>query len=180
MGQFGPEWETCEDMDKKRTWDKKLGLGRQKIFEVRRIHNDITFIDTFLTPEFCKEYRLFSFNYNEQGGNYVIESREFQKVKLRLLFSLTNFGKPWIYVIDGNHRNRGELLLRHDHNGVDLKLDEARDTLANVQYIWARPVHLETVLDNQPTLLSFDGTDHTQQVIGGADDARRNPSAKAR
>ena len=28
MGQFGPEWENCEDMDKKRTWDKKLGLGR--------------------------------------------------------------------------------------------------------------------------------------------------------
>src|SRR5918995_336022 len=163
MGQFGPEWENCEDMDKKRTWDKQLGLGRAKIFEVRKIHNDITFIDTFLTPEFCKEYNLFSFNYNEQGHNYVIESREFQKVKQRLLFSLTNFGKPWIYVIDANHKNRGELLLRHEHNGVELKLDEARDTLANVQYIWARPVHLETVSDGAPSLLSFDGTEHTMQ-----------------
>ena len=28
----------------------------------------------------------------------MIESREFQKVKQRLLFSLTNFGKPLIYV----------------------------------------------------------------------------------
>ena len=178
MGQFGPEWENCEDMDRKLTWDRQTGLGRQKIFEVRRVHNDITFIDTFLTPEFCKEYKLFSFNYNEPGHNYVIESREFQKVKQRLLFSLTNFGKPWIYVINGNHRNRGELLLRHEHNGVDLKLDEARDTLAHVQYLWSRPVHLETRLDNQPTLLSFDGTDHTQQVIGGTDDARGKPAAK--
>jgi spore cortex formation protein SpoVR/YcgB (stage V sporulation) len=65
---------------------------------VRKIHNDITFIDTFLTPEFCSEHKLFSFNYHEQGGNYVIESREFEKIKQRLLFSLTNFGKPWIYV----------------------------------------------------------------------------------
>ena len=68
----------------------------------------------------------------------MIESREFQKVKQRLL-GLTNFGKPWIYVIDGNYRNRGELLLRHEYNGVELKVDEARDTLANLQYVWPRP-----------------------------------------
>jgi stage V sporulation protein R len=180
MGQFGPEWEGCEDMDKKRTWDKQLGLGRQKIFEVRKIHNDITFIDTFLTPEFCKEYNLFSFNYQDQTKNYVVESREFQKVKQRLLFSLTNFGKPWIYVVDGNHRNRGELLLRHEHHGVDLKVDEARDVLANIQYIWSRPVHLETIGDGHPTVLSFDGTEHTQQVIGGTDDANRKAAPKAK
>jgi stage V sporulation protein R len=180
MGQFGPEWENCEDMDKKRTWDKQLGLGRQKVFEVRKIHNDITFIDTFLTPEFCKEHNLFSFNYQEQTKNYVIESREFQKVKQRLLFSLTNFGKPWIYVIDGNHRNRGELLLRHEHHGVDLKVDEARDVLANLQYMWTRPVHLETVADGHPTVLSFDGTEHTQQVIGGTDDANRKSAPKTK
>ncbi|MCI0702431.1 MAG: SpoVR family protein [Planctomycetia bacterium] len=180
MGQFGPEWDNCEDMDKKRTWDKQLGLGRQKIFEVRKIHNDITFIDTFLTPEFCKEYNLFSFNYQEQTKNYVIESREFQKIKQRLLFSLTNFGKPWIYAVDGNHRNRGELLLRHEHNGVDLKIDEARDVLANVQYIWARPVHLETITDGHPTVLSFDGNEHTQQVTGGTDDASRKAPAKTK
>ncbi|MCS6864390.1 MAG: SpoVR family protein [Gemmataceae bacterium] len=178
MGQFGPEWENCDDMEKKRTWDKQLGLGRQKIFEVRKIHNDITFIDTFLTPEFCKEHNLFSFSYQEQTKNYVIESREFHKIKQRLLFSLTNFGKPWIYVIDGNHRNRGELLLRHEHHGIDLKLDEARDVLANLQYIWARPVHLETVCDGQPTLLSFDGSEHTQQAIGGTDDRKTTPKTK--
>ncbi|MBA4187704.1 MAG: SpoVR family protein [Planctomycetaceae bacterium] len=180
MGQFGPEWENCDDMEKKRKWDTGVGLGRKKIFEVRKIHNDITFIDTFLTPEFCKEHGLFSFNYNEPGANYVIESREFQKVKQRLLFSLTNFGKPWIYVVDGNYRNRGELMLRHEHNGVDLKGDEARDTLSNVQFIWARPVHLETIFDGQPTIMSFDGSDHTQQIIGGTNDASRNAPSKAK
>ena len=86
------------------TGTSKLGLGRKKIFEVRRIHNDITFIDTFLTPEFCSEHKLFSFAYQDQARHYVIESREFQKIKQRLLFSLTNFGKPWIYVVDGNYR----------------------------------------------------------------------------
>src|SRR5262249_948836 len=27
-GRFGKEYEECDDLDKKRTWDKQLGLGR--------------------------------------------------------------------------------------------------------------------------------------------------------
>jgi Uncharacterized conserved protein len=138
-GRFGKEYEECDDLEKRRNWDKQLGLGREKIFEVRRIHNDITFIDTFLTPEFCVENKMFTFAYQEQAGVYYIDSRDFQKIKQRLLFSLTNFGKPWIYVVDGNYRNRGELLLGHQFNGVELRLDHAADTLANIQYIWGRP-----------------------------------------
>ncbi len=179
-GQFGKEWEDCDDLAKKRAWDRKIGLGRKKIFEVRKIHNDITFIDTFLTPEFCQEHQMFSYAYNEQGGNYVIESREFQKIKQRLLFGLTNFGKPWIYVADANYRNRGELLLRHDHQGIDLKLDKAADTLANVGAIWSRPVHLHTVIDNQPSLMSFDGNNHTIKNLGESDDPRKQTAEKTR
>ncbi len=52
-GRFGKEYDECDDLDKRRSWNKELGLGRKKIFEVRRVHNDITLIDTFLTPEFC-------------------------------------------------------------------------------------------------------------------------------
>jgi stage V sporulation protein R len=179
-GQFGKEYDECDDLDKKRKWDLQLGLGRKKIFEVRRIHNDITFIDTFLTPEFCVRYKLFSFAYQEQGGQYVIESREFEKIKQRLLFSLTNFGKPWIYVVDGNYRNRGELLLRHQFNGVEIRTDLAADVLTNVQFIWGRPVHLHTLVDGKPTMLSFDGTEHTTKTGGEIDDPRKQAPAKSR
>src|SRR5262249_55877329 len=114
------------------------------------------------------------------AGQYVIESREFEKIKQRLLFSLTNAGKPWIYVVDGNYRNRGELLLKHQHNGVDLRLDQANDTLANLQFIWSRPVHLQTVVDGKPTILSFDGTEHTTRNAGESDDAKRTNPSKTR
>jgi stage V sporulation protein R len=179
-GKFGKEYDDCDDLDKKRKWDKKLGLGRQKIFEVRRVHNDITFIDTFLTPEFCQQHQMFSYAYQDQTANYVIESREFDKIKKRLLFSLTNFGKPWIYVVDGNYRNRGELLLRHEHNGIDLKMDRAADTLANIQYIWGRPVHLQTVIEEKPSMMSFDGSEHSTRTLGDADDPRKHASGKAK
>ncbi len=179
-GRFGKDFDECDDLEERRKWNKHLGLGRKKIFEVRRIHNDITFIDTFLTPEFCVEHQMFSYAYQEQGSNYVIESREFQKIKERLLFSLTNFGKPWIYVVDGNYRNRGELLLRHDHNGIDLKLDKAADTLTNVQNVWNRPVHLHTLVDNQPSLMTYDGSAHSIKNLGDSDDPRKHSSSKTK
>jgi stage V sporulation protein R len=46
-----------------------------------------------------------------------------------------------------------------------LKLDHARDTIANVQKIWKRPVHIETVLNGKGRLLSFDGTEHHEQEV---------------
>ena len=167
-GQFGPEWDECDNYDTRRNWDKKLGLGRQKIFEVRRIHNDVTFIDTFLTVDFCRRYQLFSYRHNDQTEMYEIESREFKKIKERLLFNLTNFGQPIIRVKDANHRNRGELYLQHEYFGVDLRLDHAQDTLRHLHRLWTRPVHLETCVDGRPTLLSFDGTDHSIRPLGGS------------
>ena len=151
----------CDDWQEKRSWNTDAGLGRKKIFEVRRVHNDLTFIDEFLTLDFCRDHRLFSFGYNGQSGYYEIESREFEQVKQQLLFSLTNMGRPLIYVRDGNYKNRGELFLEHRYSGPELKLDYARATLENVFQLWKRPVHIETILDDEITVLSFDGTEHT-------------------
>lgn len=169
-GRFGKDYDECDDLEKKRAWNLDLGLGREKIFEVRKVHNDITFIDTFLTPEFCVEHKLFSFAWQEQAGVYYIDSRDFEKVKQRLLFSLTNFGKPWIEVVDGNFGNRGELLLFHKYNGVELRLDHASDTMMNLQFIWGRPVHLQTMVDEKPALLSYDGHEPNIRTGGELDD----------
>jgi len=179
-GKFGKDYDECDDLEKRRKWNKDLGLGRQKIFEVRRVHNDITFIDTFLTPDFCREHKMFAYAFQDASGQYVIETREFQKVKQRLLFSLTNFGKPWIYAIDGNFRNRGELLLKHEFNGIELRQDWAKEVLANIQNLWGRPVHVETVVDNKPTLISFDGSEHSSKPTGETDDTKRNAPAKTK
>jgi stage V sporulation protein R len=156
-GKFGKEYEDCQDIQAKRNWDMKLGLGQQKLFEVRRLYNDVTFIDEFLTTEFAEQQKLFTFDYNNQSNFYEISSREFQNVKEKLLFQLTNFGQPYICVENGNYGNRGELYLRHRHEGIDLKLDYANDTMRNLYTIWTRPVHLETVIDEVPYLLTFDG-----------------------
>ncbi len=162
-GRFGKEYDECDDIAARREWDTKAGLGRQKIFEVRRIHNDLTFIDTFLTLEFCREHKMFSFGYNPSDDAYEIESREFPKIKDRLLFNLTNMGRPQIAVRDANYKNRGELFLEHSFNGVELKTAYAHDTLANLYRLWGRPVHIETMLEGAKATLSFDGHEHATE-----------------
>ena len=161
-GAFGEEYDDCDNYHVKRDWNKETGLGRQKIFEVRRIHNDLTFIDEFLTLDFCRQHKLFSFGFNEDSGYYEIESREFEKVKQRLLFNLTNVGRPIIYVKDGNYKNRGELFLEHRYSGVELQTNYAQDTLANLYKLWKRPIHIETMLEDVKVILSFDGQEHTR------------------
>ena len=164
-GKFGKEYDECTDIATKRNWDRQLGLGRQKIYEVRRLYNDVTFIDEFLTPEFVIENKLFTFRYNRDTDIYEIASREFMEIKEKLLFRLTNFGQPFIYVEDGNYNNRGEMYLRHRHEGVDLKMDYARDTMRNLHKIWTRPIHLETLIEDKKRLLSFDGRDFSERRI---------------
>ncbi|HEX6939813.1 MAG TPA: SpoVR family protein, partial [Longimicrobiales bacterium] len=161
-GRHGPDWDACDDFEARRRWDTGAMKGREKIFEVRRHYNDVTFIDEFLTPEFVRRHGLFTYDYDRASGQYVISDRDFHAVKERLLFSLTNFGQPTIEVVDANHMNRGELVLAHRYEGVPLKLDQALETLENVQSLWKRPVHVETWLDDAPVVLSYDGVEHTR------------------
>jgi stage V sporulation protein R len=179
-GQFGPEYDACDNHEARQRWDTQAGLGRKKIFEVRRFHSDVTFIDTFLTPDFCRRHRMFSFKHNDQNETYEIESREFKQIKERLLFGLTNFGQPIIRVKDANYRNRSELYLFHEHFGLDLKLDHAQDTLRHLHRLWTRPVHIETVVDGRPNLLSFDGSDHSVRPLGGTTHEQPEPKDRRR
>jgi len=156
-GKFGKEYEQCDDVNEKKRWDKKLGQGRQKIFEVRKLHNDVTFIDSFMNEEFCEQQKLYTYAYNRRNGMYEIVDRDWRKVKDQMLFSLTNFGQPIICVENGNYENRGEMLLTHQHEGMDLEYDKACETLRNLQVLWRRPVHMLTKWNTQPKILSFDG-----------------------
>ena len=60
-GRFGLEWERCDDLAAKRSWDRQLGLGNEKLFQVRKIYNDVTFIDEFFTEDFCREQLFLHF-----------------------------------------------------------------------------------------------------------------------
>jgi stage V sporulation protein R len=119
---------------------------------------------------------MFTFGADEKRGVYVIEGREFEKIKQTLIFNLTNGGKPQIILKDANHDNAGELLLEHKHTGIPLKRSYAEETLKNIFKIWKKPVVLETKDDDGNELImncwgdevEVDGSDETRDdlIIG--------------
>lgn len=168
-GRFGKEYDECEDLRQKRDWDTKLGKGLEKIFEIRKFGNDVTFIDSYLTQEFCIQQKFFAYDYNPKTGLYQISNREFKAIKKKLLQQLTNFGLPFIFVEDGNYENRGELFLSHRYEEAELHLDHAKDTVKNIQKIWQRPVHLSTVVHGKGKILTFDGQNFKETETKKAD-----------
>lgn len=165
-GQFGAEWERCDDMAEKRAWSKDTNLGRNKIFQVRKIYNDLTFIDEFLTLDFCRRHGLFTFVFDKRKQQFVIESRDFNAIKTKLLASLTNLGHPHIHVVNGNYENRSELLLEHNYDGVPLDVAFAKETLRALARIWTRPAHIVTRIDDRTICLSHDGENYKENIIG--------------
>lgn len=164
-GQFGLEYTNIEDPKVRAAWNTEAGLGRDKIFEIRSHHNDITFIDEYMDEDFCHETKMFLYERDRRTGRLVIASRDFKQIKSQLLDQLTNFGQPIIRVVDGNYKNRGELLLRHDHHKVDLKQDYTTETLRNLHRIWNRPVHIETIVEDVKRRISFDGSTHSSEKV---------------
>lgn len=174
-GRYGPEYDTCDDMALRREWGKdkepegrvvgKGSPGREKIFQVRALYNDVTFLDEFLTPEFVDDQKLYHYRHDPSTGRIVVVDRDFDKIKKQLLFMLANHAQPYVYVMDGNYRNRGELYLAHHHCGADIEVKYAVETLKHLHKIWKRPVHLNARIDDEAILFTFDGKQSTQQHV---------------
>ena len=148
-GQHGSAWESLDDMGAKNAFNDHSMNGRQKMFEVRRIYNDVSFIDEFLTPEFVDKHKMYQTGVDPRTGETKIVSRDFERVKQTLLYRLTNMGQPMMYVADANYLNRGELFLANKWNGLEVDVSRALGVLQNLCMIWGRPVHLQAVVQEE-------------------------------
>lgn len=142
-GQFGSEWENCEDIREKENWDKKLNLGHEKVFEVRKFYNDLTFIMEFFTAEFCEKYQFFEWK-KYPNGEYKIENRDHKKIKKKLIQRYTNGGLPEIYLTDCNHKGKGILFLEHKSDGRPLYDPYIRPVIQSLRHLWKNDVCLST------------------------------------
>jgi len=156
-GEYGASFVYEKDLKEKQKLLNKNGRGLEKIFEVRKYCNDITFIDEFFDEEFCYEQQFFLWNEDRSTGRKVISTKDFKRIKNSLLDKLTNFGQPAIELVDGNYMNRSEILLEHTHFGQDIRVDWAFETLKNMFFIWKRPIHLISKLNQEMKILSYDG-----------------------
>ncbi len=169
-GQHGPRWEDLGGLGERERFDDGSKRGREKIFEVRRVYNDVTFIEEFLTPEFVEQHRMFQTRRDSASGEVRIASRDFERVKQTLLHHLTNRGEPFVYVADGNYLNRGELYLAHRFTGLEIDAAKAAEVLRAVRMIWGRPVHLQARYREDMCLFTCAAAGGGGAGSGGADE----------
>jgi stage V sporulation protein R len=172
-GQLNPYYlgyKILEDIE--RRWDNPSaeererfgrpgGEGRAKIFEVRELENDVSFLRNYLTEELCEELDLFVYELVDEEEWTVTEKR-WERVRDQLVAGMTNFGFPYIVVADGDYNGNRELYLRHQYEGAELDLNYARKVLEHVHALWGRPVHLETTSDGDPARLHYNGEEHDE------------------
>ncbi|MBL8863441.1 MAG: SpoVR family protein [Planctomycetes bacterium] len=129
------------------------------VFRLRRVHNDASFVDEIVDEEFVTRHALFLFGKNGRTGRTEVETREFRAVKERLLQDLSWGGLPRIELVDDDREGRGELVLRHHHDGRDLQFAHAAETLKSLARLWGSAVHLETREEGNVRWLSSDGAE---------------------
>jgi stage V sporulation protein R len=172
-GQLNPYYlgyKIFEDIE--RRWDnptdeeqekrgRQRGDGRAKIFEVRELESDVSFLRNYLTEGLCEELDLFVYELVEEE-EWTITEKRWERVRDQLVSNMTNFGFPYIEVADGDYNGNRELYLRHAYEGAELDSRYARKALEHVYTLWGRPVHLETVVDDERVRLHYDGQEHDE------------------
>ena len=125
--------------------DIEKRYGRDKIFEVRSMERDASFIRRYLTQELCEELNLFQ--YGKKSFDYVIEEVSdedgWKEIRDNLAFTAGLGSIPYIRVIDLNTRDL-TLTLEHVYDGRELEATYAKETLKYVQQLWGYKVRLLT------------------------------------
>ncbi len=155
-------WENPTEEERIK-FGRKGGEGRMKLFEVREEENDTSLIRNYLTRELVDDLDLYL--YERQGDQWVIVDKNWENVRDGIAARMANFGSPTIVVEDGDYDHNGELYLRHTYDGNELDLTYAEKTLEHIHALWGRSVHIQTAVEDEETVLTYDGDRHTRDTL---------------
>lgn len=141
----------------------KPGSGREKIFEVREIESDISFIRNYLTKELVEQEDMYLFE--KKGTDYKITDKDYRNVRDQLVSMRVNGGFPYIVVDNGDYLRNGELYLKHGFEGMELDPHYLEHVLPYIYQLWGRPIHVETYVENKPVLYTYDGKRNYRKAL---------------
>ncbi|MFB5193233.1 SpoVR family protein, partial [Alicyclobacillus fastidiosus] len=153
-----------EDIEKR--WDhptqeererdhREPGQGRAKMFEVREMENDVSFLRNYLTKQLVEDLDLYL--YQKVGNDWRVVETDWEKVRDTIVASRVNGGIPVLYVEDGDYNRNGELYIKHEYEGVELDLKHLEKTMPYLHRVWGRNCHLHTVVEGREAIFSYDG-----------------------
>ncbi|MBX7411811.1 SpoVR family protein [Clostridium chauvoei] len=126
-----------EDIDRR--------YGRDKIFEVRQLERDNSFLRKYLTKDLCNELNLFQ--YAKRSFEFVIEEvsdeEGWKSIRDNLAINCGVGSIPYIRVIELNKKDNS-LILEHFFDGRELEIPYAKETLKYIYDLWKHRVVLRT------------------------------------
>lgn len=129
--------------------------NREKMFEVREYDSDISFLRNYMTKDLVNDLDLYVFE--KKGPEWKITDKAWENIRDQLVVSRVNGGSPYLVVQDGDYHRFGELMIKHQYEGMELDLKYMERTLPYVYHLWGKPVHLHSVVENKPIMFSYDG-----------------------
>jgi len=135
--------------------DIEKRFGQEKIFEVRELDSDPSFLRNYLTKELTEELDLYIFE--KKGQEWTISDKKWETIRDQLVYSRVNGGFPYLEVTDGDYQRNGELYITHRFEDTELDLKYVERTLPYLVQLWGKAVHLESVTDDKKIIFSCDG-----------------------
>lgn len=159
-------WDNPSQLEQERL-GRQPGKGREKIFEVRELDSDTSFIRNYLTKDLTRDLDLYVFE--KKGPEWKITDKSWENIRDQLVYSRVNGGFPYMVVQDGDYQRTGELYIKHNYEGIELDLKYLERTLPYVYTLWGKTVHLETLVEEKPVLFTYDGKKVTRKFISSSD-----------
>ncbi|WP_315117969.1 SpoVR family protein [uncultured Clostridium sp.] len=123
--------------------------GMDKLFEVRAVERDESFIRRYLSKELCAEMNLFQYTIDEK--TFIIEEisdeEGYKTIKDTFCKSVGMGSIPFIELKDIRNKT---LVLEHKYDGRELDLNYAGETLKHIVSLWKHKVILKTKLNEKP------------------------------
>jgi stage V sporulation protein R len=133
----------------------KPGSGREKMFEVREIESDISFLRNYLTKDLVMREDMYLFQ--KQGREYKVVDKAWEQVRDQLVSMRVNGGFPYLSVTDGDYLKNGELYIQHGYEGIELDIKYLEKVLPYIHQLWGRKCHIETIVEGRAMLYTYDG-----------------------
>jgi stage V sporulation protein R len=144
-GRYGYDYQRIMDQRQRAQYDTGGGGGQEAIFGISRTYCDFMFINEFVDQGFVDRHRLFvagkRLNRKRMTWEYFVQSRNADAYRRMLIEGL--YHPPHIGV-DTRRTEEGPLVLIHHFEGKPLVTEFIANTMLGIEYLWGRPVILET------------------------------------
>jgi len=151
--------------------DIERRYGREKLFEVRELDSDMTFIRQYLTEEVATELNMFTYKSHNRDEN-IVWNDKVDVVKATLIESMVNKGYPILTA----HNEEDKFVITHHADSRRLDQGHLEKVLTLLfPYLQQDVILVRSQINSTPVNLLFDGTKIVvNKLVEDKDNMRKN------